>query len=112
MIKIILEDSRGLQGATPEAEAARWDQPGPPRCRPIPGGGPRLSTSEMFLHRLHRLHLHCSSSRFDSRAHVGPFGLYKKTPAPLRHKSFEIKSSRVRNPNILRAPIVSRALAS
>jgi hypothetical protein len=78
MTKTILEDSKGLQEATPRGraqEATRWDRPALPRCRPAPSGGPRLSTSGMFLHHLPRLHLHRSLSQFDPRARVTPSGL-------------------------------------
>jgi hypothetical protein len=78
-------------------------------------GGPHLSAaSRMFLHHLLGLHLRRPSSRFDPRAHVAPSGLYKQTLAPLPGgiKSFKIKSPRAKNPNLLRAPLVSRALAS
>jgi hypothetical protein len=52
-----------------------------------------------------RLHLRCSLSRFDPRAHIASSGLYKQTLAPLRHKSFEKTETLI----ILRAPIVSSA---
>jgi hypothetical protein len=85
MTKTILEDSKGFQEATPQGraqEAARWDRPALPRCRLAPSGGPRLSTSGMFLHRLPRLHLRRSLSQFDPRAHVTPPGLYIQACSP------------------------------
>jgi hypothetical protein len=75
-MKTILEDSRGLQEATPEPEPERL--PGgtdwPHLGAPAPGGGPHLLASGMFLHRLHRPHLRRSLSRFDPRACVAPQG--------------------------------------
>jgi hypothetical protein len=74
-MKTILEDSKGLQEATPWArarEATRWDRPTPPRCRPTPSGGPCLSAIGMFLHRLPKPHLRRSLSRFDPRARIAP----------------------------------------
>jgi hypothetical protein len=70
--------SRRLQEATPRGrapEATWWDRPAPPRCRSASSGGPRLSASGMFLHRLSRPHLRRSLSWFDPRARVAPSGL-------------------------------------
>jgi hypothetical protein len=59
----------------------------------------------MFLHRLLGLHPHCSLSRFDPRAYVGPSGLYKETPALLKAKSFE----KIETLIILRDSLIFRA---
>jgi hypothetical protein len=71
--------------AEPERPPSRTDRPHPDVAWSLVVAS-HLLASKIFLHHLSRLHLHRSLSWFDPRDHVGPSGLYKQTPAPLRHQ--------------------------
>jgi hypothetical protein len=62
-----------------------------------------------------KMYLNRTSSRFDPRAHVGPPGLYKKTPAPLKASSHQViwRSSHLKTETLIpQSSSSSRALAS
>jgi hypothetical protein len=90
---------------TPEGSPPKRTSRGCTWGRPACGPPPSISQMLWWFPLTPRLHLHRSLSRFDPRTHVVSSGLYKQTPAPLRHKSCE----KIETLIILRAPLVSRA---